>query len=49
MLNGETYRNKSNNIRLATINVRSIKIKVEQIIKIGSLEKQISQFLMKLG
>ena len=39
MLNVETYRNKSNNIRLATINVRSIKIKVEQIIKTGSLEK----------
>ena len=31
-------RNKSNNIRLATINVRSMKNKVEQIIENSSLE-----------
>ena len=32
-LNSETCGNKSNNIILATINVRSIKNKVEQVIK----------------
>ena len=36
-LNSETCRNKSNNIRLATINIRSIKSK-EQIMKTSSLE-----------
>ena len=37
-LSRETCRNKSNNIRLATINVRSIKNKVEQIFETSSLE-----------
>ena len=37
-LNSDTCRNKSNNIRLPTINVRAIKSKVEQIIETSSLE-----------
>ena len=45
-LNSETCRNKSNNIRLATINVRSIKNKVEQIIKTSSLENTDFTILM---
>ena len=39
-LDSETCRNKSNNIRLATINIRSMKNKVEQIIETNSLENK---------